>query len=230
MVRRPEDITIQEPPIQELTRQYSCLRKSCLSCLSFVLVMVGISLVLLKLALGNQTKDLAKVPTAVSKEVPIYDVDSVEQITLTQGSERSQGVEAAAFLPKLLMAPILASFDKNNTALKRAYPADQLPDLNTVTWLTKAKLVLKAPVGDHRDQIKIRSSEVIADSKFIAEYYTTELEKRGFVISSRTETDRLTQFAFTKDTIAGSLYIENNSATPETDLVILTVELNGAGQ
>lgn len=230
MVRRPEDITIQEPPIQELTRQYSCLRKSCLSCLSFVLVMVGISLILLKLALGNQTKDLAKVPLSVSKEIPIYDVDSVEQITLTQGSDRSKGVEAAAFLPKLVMAPILASFDKKNAALQRAYPENELPDLSKATWLTKAKLVLKAPVGDHRDEIKITSTEVVADPKFITEYYLAELEKRGFAVSSQSETDQITQFTFTKGKIAGSLYIENDPNSLETDRVVLTVQLNGVSQ
>lgn len=228
MPRRPEDITIQEPPIQELTRQYSCLRKSCFSCLSFVLVIVGVSLVLLKLALGSQSKDLLKVPPAVSKEIPIYDQDSVEKITLTQGADRSKGVEAAAFLPKLVMAPILATFDTKNTALTRAYSDKKILDLSSASWFTKAKLVLNAPVGDHRDEIKITSTEVTADPKFISEYYITELEKRGFIISAKSQTERITQFTFTKNTIAGNLYIENAPETLETDTVILTVQLTEA--
>lgn len=224
MALRPSDITIQEPPIQELTRQYSCLRKSCLSCLSFLLVLVGISLVLLKFALGSQTQDLTKVPTNLSREVPIYDPDSIEKITETAGSQRNRGVKAAAFLPKLIAGPILATFDKNNAAIKKAYSEEGVPDLTNLSWKQKVSLILNAPIGDTRDEISIHWHEVVADQKFLVEYYRTELNKRGFTISSESRTDRVAQFTFTKNNIAGNVFIENNPATPATDSMRMIIQ------
>lgn len=223
MALRPSDIVIQEPPIQELTRQYSCLRKSCLSCLSFLLVLVGISLVLLKFALGNQTQNLAKVPVTITREVPVYDPDSIEKITETSGSQRNRGIRAAAFLPKLLAGPILATFDKNNSAIKKAYAEEGVPDLNNLTWRQKVSLILNAPIGDNRDEITIKWHEVVADQKFLVEYYRTELTKRGFTITSESRTDRVAQFTFTKNNIAGNIFIENDPATPATDSMRMTI-------
>ncbi len=230
MARRPEDIIIQEPPIEELTRQYSCLRKSCLSCLSFLLVLVGVSLVLLKVVLGNQTQELSKVPPELSRAVPIYDPDSIEKITHTSGGERNRGIAAAAFLPKLIAAPILASFDKNNEAIKRAYEDVGVPKLDDLTWKQKANLVLKAPIGDLRDETVIRWHEVVADQKFLAEYYRTELTKRGFTITSESQTDRVVQFTFSKDELSGSLFIENDPSTPDTDAMRMTVQFKSGAQ
>lgn len=226
MARRPEDIIIQEPPIEELTRQYSCLRKSCFSCLTFLLIIVGISLILLKFALGSQTKTLTKIPVEVTRQIPLYDTDSIEKITSTEGKERNKGVKAASFLPKLIVSPFIASLDKHNLVLTKAYRNQTLPDLAQASWLEKVRLVVGAPIGDERDEIQIRWHEVVADPKFIAEYYETELTKRGFIIASKSHTEAVTQFTFIKDTVTGSVYIENKEETPETDLIIMLIQLD----
>lgn len=228
MARRPEDITIQEPPIEELTRQYSCLRKSCFSCLSFLLVLVGISLILLKVVLGQQTQELTKVPAALSQIVPIYDPDSIEKIVQTAGSERNRGVRAAAFLPKLVASPFIATFDKKNVLIQKAYKTTTIPNVDTLTWKQKFVLIFQAPIGDNRDELTIKWHEIVADQKFLIEYYRTELAKRDFTIISESRTNHIAQFAFTKNTLTGTIFIENDPATPETDVMRMTIQYDQA--
>jgi hypothetical protein len=226
MPRRPEDIIIEEPPIEKLTKQNSCVRRSCLSCLSFILIVLGISLVVLKLTINAQTKELKKVPAAVVRAVPVYDLDNIDTITLTAGSERSRGVERAAFVPKLIVSPLIISLDRKNAIIHMYRPDLANKITEKTTWWEKFNLLMRANVGDHRDEIKIVWNKLPTDTKFINEYYTTELQKRNFKLTGESETDHIEQFTFAKDAIEGSLYIEDNDANQETDKVIFTITMD----
>ncbi|OGH64983.1 MAG: hypothetical protein A2821_00720 [Candidatus Magasanikbacteria bacterium RIFCSPHIGHO2_01_FULL_41_23] len=225
MIRRPADITIEEPPIEKLTRQHSCLRRSCFSCLSFLLIILGISLLILKFTLNAQTKELKKIPAEISRAVPVYDPDNIESISLTAGSERSRGVEMAAFLPKLMVAPIILTLDRGNNIIK-TYRPDVVNQISEKTsWFDKFLILIKTNVADHRDEIRLEWKKLPTDAKFIQEYYDTELKKQGFIITSHSDTEHIRQFTFSKNGIEGSVYTEDNPTTPETDTVILTITM-----
>lgn len=223
MPRRADDIEIQDPPLEELSKQHSCLRRTCFSCLSFVLVLLAISLLILKFTLGPKTKTLKTMPAAIARTLPIYDPDNMVSITLTAGSERSRGVEMAAFIPKLVIAPIILTLDRDNNFIRMYRPDLENEIKRSQSGWEKFLIFMKAPVGDHRDQVRIDWKSLPADANFIREYYDTELKKRGFIIESPSETDTIKQFTFAKDTIQGSIYIEDNPSTPETDAVSMTV-------
>lgn len=223
MSRRPEDIIIQEPPIQELSRQYSCLRRSCFSCLSLVLVILAASLLILKFTLVPAPRELKKAPPSVSETIPLYDTDSLTKITVLPGSDRSRAVEAAAWIPKAIVAPFFITLDKNQSFLKRAYPSSTT-DLAKASWGEKFNLFLNAPIGDHRDEITLEWSDVGADTKFITEYYIEELNKRGFIITAPGQTERIIQYTFSRTDLDGSIYIENDPVTPTTDTMIIKIQ------
>ncbi len=226
MPRRADDIEIQDPPLEALRKQHSCVRRTCLSCLSFLLVLLGISLLILKFTLGPQTKSLKNVPSTITQIIPIYDFDNIDTIMLTEGKERSKGVEFAAFIPKLVIAPIILILDRDNNFVRQYRPDIESEIKVQPTGWKKFMVFMKTPVGDHRDQIRIDWHGLPTDAAFIREYYDTELKKRNFLIDSHSETNEIRQFTFSKESIQGSVYINDNPTTPETDAVSLTVNLD----
>lgn len=223
MTRRPEDIIIQEPPIQELSRQYSCLRRSCFSCLSVLLVILAVSLLILKFTLIPAPKELKKTPVNFSDEIPLYDPDSITKVTVLPGTDRSRAVEAAALIPKAIIAPFFITLDKQQSFLKRSYPSSTV-NFATASFGEKFNLFLRAPIGDHRDEISVTWQDISADPKFISEYYLKELDKRGFIIMAPTQTDRITQYTFSRADLDGSIYIQDEPNTPTTDSMIITIQ------
>lgn len=225
MARGHEDIQIKDPPLEELSKQHSCLRRTCLSCLSFLLVLLAISLLILKFTLGPKNQTIKTLPPGLTKSLPLYDTDNIDSITVTSGNERSRGVELAAFVPKLVIAPIILTLDRRSDFVHLYRPDIEVEIGQQPTTWGKFMTLMKTPVGDHRDQLRIEWNNLPADANFINEYYTTELKKHDFVISSESQTDQIRQFTFSKNDIEGNVYIQDNPATPETDVVSLTVNM-----
>lgn len=223
MSRRPEDIIIQEPPIQELSRQYSCLRRSCFSCVSLLLVILAVSLLILKFTLIPAPRELKKAPPSVTEFIPLYDTDSIVKITVLPGSDRSRGVEAAAWIPKAIVAPFFITLDKEQSFLKRSYPSSTV-DFTKAGWNEKFALFLRAPIGDHRDEITVEWRDIGAEPKFISEYYIDELNKRGFIIMAQSQTNQSNQYTFSRADLEGSIFITNDASTPTTDSMIIKIQ------
>lgn len=226
-MRRPIDnIEIKDPPLEELTRKHSCLKRTCLTCLTFLLTLIGGSFLILKFTLGEPTTKLKTLPREFTLAIPIYDADNIEQINFTSGDERSRGVEAVAFVPKLIVAPILLTFDKKNRFVRR-YQPELATELNKKhTRGERFWLFMRQPIGDHRDLIKIDWLELTADRSYIVEYYMSELKKKNFLVAERSASTEITQFTFAKDNIDGVLYIKDTPEKRTTDVVTLTVTMD----
>ncbi|KKW41372.1 MAG: hypothetical protein UY92_C0021G0006 [Candidatus Magasanikbacteria bacterium GW2011_GWA2_56_11] len=221
-----DNIEIKDPPLEELTKKHSCLKRTCVSCCSFLVVLVLISFVILKLTLGPETRTVKTLPREFMRAVPLYDPENIETIKLTAGSGRSRGVETAAFVPKLVVAPLLLIFDRDNTFIRKYRPElSAALDEGRTDW-EKFSLFLEEPVGDHRDIVHIDWHGLTADRTFIAEYYETELKKKNFQIANRTETNTVSQFTFNNDSIDGVVYIEDQRSTEPTDFVSLTITMD----
>ncbi len=225
MTRRPEDVIIQEPPMQELSKQYSCLRRSCFSCVSVILVILAVSLLILKFTLVPAPHELKKVPLSVTDSLPLYDLENLIKITVLPGSDRGRAVEAAALIPKAIVAPFFIALDKDQSFLKQSYPSSTI-DLTKISWKEKFNLFLNAPIGDHRDEITLEWKEMEADPKFISEYYVTELNKHGFIIMTPSQITNGTQYTFSRTDLIGSIFIDNDPTTPTTDRMIIKIQTN----
>lgn len=225
MSRRIDDIEIKEPPMEELSKKHSCFRRTCLSCCSFIFVIIIASLALLKFTTGPRVTELKKLPDNFAKIVPLYDKENIETITLTAGAERGQTMEKIAYLPKLIIVPLLLKLDKQNYYISQFRPniGEQL--LKTEKFRDKVLLLMKEPVGDHRDALKIEWRKLTADAEFIERYYRAELERKKFKIETVSASANITQFSFGVGDIDGAVYIEDDPATPNTDLVILNVNV-----
>lgn len=226
-MRRPIDnIEIKDPPLEELTRKHSCVKRTCLTCLTFLIVLICASLIILKFTIGPKTTALKTLPREFTRAIPVYDADNVEQISFTSGDKRSRGVESAAFVPKLIVAPLLLIFDKENNFVRR-YRPELANELNkNQTAKKRFLLFMRQQLGDHRDLIKIDWLGQTADRDFISDYYETELKKKNFTVSNHSESTQISQFTFSKEDIDGVLYIKDDPQTDVTDAVSMTVTMD----
>ncbi len=220
-----DKIEIKEPPLEELTRKRSCLRRSCFTGLGCVTIIIVISLILLKFTLGPQTREIKDLPDNFTDTVPLYNEKGIEKIEITIGQERNKGAEYAAFLPKLFISPVLVAIDKDNSFIPELEDEDSDAGTLKTAW-KKLIAFMKAPVADHRDVYKIEWTLLSSKADFIEEYYMSELEKKGFDIGLVSKTDTVSQFTFSLDTIDGLVYIRDKKDTVETDLVAVTVTVD----
>lgn len=214
MRKEIDKIEIKDPPIQELTRQRSCIKRSCLSGCGCLAIIFIVSLLFLKFTVGPKTKQLKDLPEEFRKAVPIYDRDSIERITYTPGAERNKKAERVAYIPKIIISPFIVwqkyhgHWSSSTTVL----------DL----WDSAAEFVGK-PISDHRESIVVEWRSLPADAQFVSDYYQTELKKKKFKIDIESGNENVRQFTFSKDTIEGSLYIKDDTHSKGTDFVRLTV-------
>lgn len=214
-----DNIVIQEPPIQELIKRKSCLKRGCLTGCGFIVIILIASVAILKFASTPKIKKLKQVPENFPQAVPVYDKDEINKITLTYGKNRSKAVEIAASLPKKILLPSIKAL------YERYYPSalDKNSEKNQrAKWYDLAQ-ILKEKNSDRRDTVKIEWNPLPAEPKFIQQFYTQELEKNGFEVSEPSNTERTRKFTFQKAEIEGVLYIEDEPKNPGTDYFSLTI-------
>jgi len=210
MRRNIEQIEIKEPPIQEITKSKSCARRSCTTGLGCIVIFLIAALLLLKFVAGPNVKELKQVPDNFPKEIPIYDKDNITKITFISGKDKNRVLEMAAFIPKLILSPIILVLDNN---IKE--------DADWKDWWK----LMQEPVADNRDIIKIEWTELSAEPRFIYKYYENELEKFDFDVEQLTYDDTKKEFSFQLDEIEGIMYIEDIVEENGTDFISLTINI-----
>lgn len=216
-----DKIEIKEPPIEELNKKRSCIKRTCVTgCGCFVVIFI-ISLLLLRFAIGPRTKEVRDLPLYFTQVVPIYDAENIERITHTSGKEKGQYAEIAAYVPKLVLSPLVIHFDT-----KYRYIPRTITDREMTKW-EKFVSFMKEPITDDREVYKIEWIELSADKNFITEYYQKELTRSGFELGVESTTREITQFTFSNETqhIDGAVYITDSTDTRLTDYISLTVTI-----
>lgn len=216
-----DKIEIKEPPIEELNKKRSCIKRTCVTgCGCFVIIFIA-SLLLLRFAIGPRTKEVRDLPQYFTQAVPLYDEENIERITHTSGKEKGTYAEIAAYVPKLVLSPLVIHFDTNYRYIPRT-----ITDREMTKW-EKFVAFMKEPIADDRETYKIEWIELSADKNFITEYYQKELSKKGFELGVESSTREITQFTFQKEQahIDGAVYINDNRETRLTDYISLTVNI-----
>ncbi len=215
-----DKIEIKEPPIEELNKKRSCLRRSCgTGCGCFAIVVI-LSLVLLRFTIGPKTKEVRDIPQTFTEAIPLYDIDNVDSIKFTSGKERGKRIEVAAYFPKTILSPFIIYFDKDCKYI----PQTDIVCADMTGW-QKFRAFISDPVTDKRDTYNIEWSELHAKQDFIIEYYQTELKKKGYSIGLLSENNDIKQFTFSNNMIDGLIYTMDDASTKDTDFVSLTVNL-----
>lgn len=224
MRRNIEQIEIQEPPIQEITKKKSCARRSCTTGCGCIVIFLIVAVLLLNFTTGPRTKTLKEIPENFPKSIPIYDQDNINNITFISGDEKNKILETIAFIPKLILSPIILVLGNNLNNNRQLDESGRIKTEKKANWKEWLDIV-KEPVTDNRDIIQIEWTELSAEPKFVYNYYKNELEKENFSIEKETFNDSKKEFYFNLDKLDGILYIEDDTEEKGTDFISMTINI-----
>lgn len=214
MRRNIDNIEIKDPPIEELKKKSSCLKSSCFTGCGCIFIFVIASIFLLKYSGGPQTKELKAVPDNFpTSTIPVYDKDSIDKINFTPGNQISRIQEIAAFVPKLILSPILMIWENKTTNLR-----------DTFNWQNFQNF-MKKPAVDPRDTVVIEWKDLPADPRFIEKYYKNELTKNKFEILMINEDQYNYQFTFSKNDLEGTFLLVDDANKKGTDYFTVTLKI-----
>ncbi len=213
MSSQRNNVVIQEPPLQELNKKRSCLKRTCFTGFGCITLFLIGSLLLLKFAAGPKKKELKKVPADIVEHIPLYDMDNIDTITVISGEDRHELLEAVAYIPKVALAPIIIALEENTAAAHAPQES---------TW-SRFSAFVKNPITDQRDAITIEWSYLTAEPSFVYTHYQQELERKNFIIVDADIDGGTKQILFEKNTIEGSLVIKDARDEAGTDYVTLTL-------
>lgn len=210
--RQSQKVIIKEPPIKSLSKGRSCLKRTCLGgCVSLAAVIVA-AVLFIRFVLGPDTKELKDLPAVFTDAVPLYDSAGIAVIKVTRGKDRARNLELAAYLPKLAVSPAVLWLEREK--LKD-------PDSYWVRWVA----FMKEPVGDHRDLVELEWRGLAASPDFIADFYKTELKKKGFSPGIESSGNGARQFTFENVGIQGAVFIKKGGEKFGTELIKLSVRI-----
>ncbi|MFA5211550.1 MAG: hypothetical protein WC414_03540 [Patescibacteria group bacterium] len=221
-----DKIEIKEPPIEELNKKRSCVKHACFTSFIFFVFLFIVSLTILKFTAGPRSRELKDLPDVFIKQIPLYDIDSLESITYTPGQEKSKKAERIAYIPKLVLSPFVIYFDKEYKFI----PIEDIKnkeDLAKLTKWDKFKRFLFKPIMDHKDTYIIEWKNLPAKQSFIFDYYKNELRKKDFQIKNEIQRDNIKSFIFSQKEaeIEGIFYSDDDATTNFTDFVSISVDL-----
>ncbi len=225
MRRNIDKIEIKEPPIQELTQKRSCLKRTCFTGCGCIIVFLGAAILLLKFTTGPKIKEIKDLPENFPTNIPIYDGDNIQKITFTSGKEKGRGIEIAAFIPKLILSPIMLNMSEKSDDSKITKEGGDVKIKEESYWQDFINL-MKEPVVDHRDNIMIEWTDMPAEPWFVQSYYETELKKFDYITEQNNKEDNsIRELSFELDKIDGILYVEDDPNEGGTDYVSLTIKI-----
>lgn len=224
MRRTIEHVEIQEPPIQEIHKKRSCLRRSCLTGCTGIIVFIIASVLFLRFFVISQPKELSTIPEQFPANIPLYDKDAITHITIISGKQKSRAVELTAVLPKMILSPVLSLLDAEQLPSERVDQQGNVIRAKRTGWQEFVKRV-RSPEADRRDVVLVEWTKLDAEPRFLEQYFRSGFQKAKFEITTSTYTTTTRQFGFSQNSIDGALYIEDRDSQPGTDYLALTVSL-----
>lgn len=217
-MRKPvlDNIEIVEPPIGELTKTNSSLKKTCLAgCGCVIFLLIG-AVVGLRLFVGSGPTVIKTLPDSFPADIPIYEKDSIDRMTFISGTYKNRSIEIASIFPKIILSPLLLQLRHEATSTNLGLIG------NKSFWN-----LLSAPVGDARDTVQIDWSNLDAEPSFVISYYRKELAKSGYQVDDTVKNPDSYEFNFNNEKgVSGSLFAQGKEEVrPGTDYASLTVNI-----
>lgn len=218
-----DTVEIVEPPLGELTKKRSSFKRTCFTGCGCLLLLLVAAVVAFRVAVGTGPTTLSAVPKNFPNDIPIYDKDTIDQITFISGRYKNRSMEIAAFFPKVILSSLLLTIQHNEQ------PKPQPGDSASAMSLKRLWSILTAPVGDARDTVQIEWKNMDAEPSFVSSYYKKELLKKGYTIDEEKENRGTYTFSFSQNAISGALLAQGQEERqPGTDYAVLTVNFSSA--
>lgn len=202
-----EQVEIQNPAMGEIKKTRSCLRRTCFSgcgCAVFALAMVILGVWIL---IPPQPQKIKELPQNFPSTIPLYKKEDAAEITYLSRARQKRGPETAAYIPKILLAPVLLALDKKEDASWRQF-----------------KDIIKSPVRAYHERATITWVRLNPDVDFLDEWYSTELTQRHFEIKKEFVSSTMRRITFTHDATRGTITIDDPKEEQGTDQLIINIE------
>jgi len=208
MRQKLDNVEIKNPPIGGFNKKPSCIKRGCFGGCSLIILFIIAILVILKFTTTENPKELKALPEFFPAEIPIYDIDNLDTITLQSEHKKNKELELILMLPKIIVSPIviLKSENKENS------------------WKTFIEFI-KAPIIPQKENITLDWYNLSANPDFLQEYYTNEFKKNNFNILISKNTGNRRQFSFEKNGINGLFYITDSPKTEGTDFLSIYITI-----
>lgn len=216
MRRKREPIEIQEPPLEEIKKKRSCIKRSCTSGCGCLFILLVSALLMLKFAVQPNIVRLKQTPENFPNIIPVYDADAIQSIAFVNGNDRGNALAFVRYVPKAILAPLVA-------LLRIELPSE--PPGRTGDRMESVSSFFQTDLADHRDVVTIVWRGMLAEPDFVVQFYETELKNHAFDIKTRADSDMIKRFEFVHETqdIAGNFSLLNNAETRGTDEAVLVV-------
>lgn len=206
-------VTIQQPPIKELGKKRSCIKRTCTTgCFFILLFIVGIFL-LVKFVSAPRSKQMKNIPEIIKTSTVLYDAENIDELRYIPGRNQHSLIETIALLPKVLLSPVVLNLDKKVNS-------------DNTNWQAFARYI-KEPITDTRDSYELYWSELPATQRFVFDYYEQGLLQTGY--SVEVSTDRKS-IRFSKEHISGTIRVEGDETQQASTMVTLRLFLPSATQ
>ncbi len=210
-----KDVKIVEPPIHELNKKSSGLKKSCFFSCSFIIFLIIGLLLGLKIYIGAGPKTVTIVPFNYPLEqIPLYNQEKITKMTFISGTYKSRRVELAAIFPKIIMLPFLINNGDDSSAKEK----------HTFKNFFQTMVM---PITDKRDNFKIEWENIDRGFASFIDYYQKDLEKSNFKIDAYAEGQDFKKIDFYRDDgFSGTIYAENkNGQKNKTNYAFLVLNM-----
>lgn len=189
-------------------------------------ILIFASLLLLKFIAGPRVKELKELPPNFPPDINLYDKDEIKTITYISGKQKSRGVEMAAFIPKIILSPIILIFDDE---LKKDEVINQNGEISLkkrTSWKDFVD-IMKEPITDQRDKVQIEWNYLTAEPVYIYKYFKDNFEQIGYEVKVTTNNQTKKQFSFINQekNIEGVLYIADEPTDKGTDYLSITINI-----
>lgn len=194
-----KDVKIVEPPILELNKGSSGLKRSCFFSCGFIFLLILGLLIGIKFYIGIGPRAVTVVPQNFPlEEIPLYHKEKIDKMTFISGKYKSRRVEMAAILPKIAMLPFLSEDNESSPQTKEK--------INFKSFFQ----TLITPITDNKDNFKIEWKDADVSYNNFITTYQNELQRKGFVIDSTSEGTNYRKIDFSRsDGYTGTIYTEN---------------------
>ena len=208
MPHKNDTVVIQEPPMQQIGRQRSCIKRTCFNGCGCMVFFIAAFAILLSILSGPRELEIHELGADIRDAIPIYDPEQVFSISYRPGVARNRALEYAAYIPKTVLSPILV------------VTGDQPPE---TSFIRSVADFVQKPVADHRDMYAIEWRNLPTKPSFLYDFHTREYESHDFTLSRQIEEPGEYRFSFKKNDVEGVLVITADTSGIGTSLMTIDV-------
>lgn len=197
-----DDIEIQGPAMKEIRRTRSCVRRTCFSGCGCFFVLAIIIVAGFWIFAPPLPKEVNVIPSDFPTDLPVYKIKSATKIEYISAKRQQRGPETAAFIPKILLAPVFLALEEPDET------ATTTPgkDAGKSAWHAFRGIV-KEPLREYRNKATLQWLGLTAEPQFIDDWYQAQMLDAGLRVQREFLDTTKRKITFDNENLNGTVLI-----------------------